>query len=82
MIYRHPEKVYLRAINNYQAHKEKLKKVNQKNSNFDLILNRTKTNKYYINAENKDKEEHVNTNNNFNKLKTSINIIFISFCSI
>ena len=25
MIYRHPEKVYLRAINNYQAHKEKLK---------------------------------------------------------
>ena len=73
MIYRHPEKVYLKAINDYEISKEKLKKNNHKNVNFDLLLNRTKINKFFINAE--KKEENLNTNNNINnynnKLKTS-----------
>ena len=72
-IYRHPEKIYLKAINDYQTNKEKMKKLFKKNGHFDLVLNRTKESKYYINAENK--EEHTNTNVNLsnNKLKSSFN---------
>ena len=76
-IYRHPEKIYLKAINDYESNKKCLKKLNQKNTNFDLILNRTKTNKFCINAE--KREDYTNTNNNNdannfnNKLKTSSN---------
>ena len=78
IIYRHPEKIYLKAIDEYEKNKESQKKINnQKNSNFDLILNRAKINKYCINAE--KREEYTNINNNYtndfnihnNKLKTS-----------
>ena len=56
--------------------REKMRKINHKNGKFDLILNRAKANKYYINAENK--EENFNKNNNNitdynNKLKSSFN---------
>jgi hypothetical protein len=80
IINRHPEKIYLKAIDEYESNKERQKKFfNQKNSNFDLILNRTKINKYCINAE--KREEYTNTNknknndlNNFNnKLRKSNN---------
>ena len=53
-----------------------MRKINHKNGKFDLILNRARANKYYINAENK--EENFNKNNNNitdynNKLKSSFN---------
>ena len=48
--------------------KERLRRMNRKNDQFDLILNRVKANKYFINAENK--EEITNYNN---KLKSSFN---------
>ena len=76
VIYKHPEKVYLKAINEYEMNREKMRKINHKNGKFDLILNRARANKYYINAENK--EENFNKNNNNitdynNKLKSSFN---------
>ena len=51
--------------------KEGLRKLNQKNGHFNLILNRVKENKYFINAENK--EEFPNITNFSNKLKSSFN---------
>ena len=72
-IYRHPEKIYLKAINDYQTNKEKMKKLFKKNGHFDLVLNRTKESKFYINAENKEEHTTNNVNISNNKLKSSLN---------
>jgi hypothetical protein len=73
IVYKHPENIYLKAISDYQNNKEKMKKYNKKTGQFDLYLNRTRTNKFYIDAENKEKNntEKDNNNNNNNVLKTS-----------
>ena len=76
MLYRHPEKMYLKAINDNETNRERLKKLSQRNGQFDLILNRTKTNRCYINAENKEERlpttGNICTNNN-NQLRISFN---------
>ena len=76
-IYKHPENIYLRAIYDYQNSKEKMKNYNKKTGQFDLYLNRNRTNKIYINAENKnvDNLNKNNNDNNNNILKTSLSNI-------
>ena len=69
IIYRHPEKIYLKAINDYEINKEKMKKINHKAGQFNLILNRTKINKYFINSENKQENIHIKINNDKDKDK-------------
>ena len=69
LVYKHPEKIYLKAVSDYQNDKEKMKKYNKKTGLFDLYLNRTRTNKFYIDAE--KKENNNNIDNTQNKLKVS-----------
>ena len=71
-IYKHPENIYLKAISEYLHTKEKMKKYNKKTGQFDLYLNRTRTNKFYIDADNKNNNIIDNNNiNNINALKNS-----------
>jgi hypothetical protein len=74
-IYKHPEKVYLKEVFEYNGNREKMRKYNKRTGLFDMYLNRTRTNKFYINA-NKE-ENNINNNNEKenlnNRLKTSNN---------
>ena len=72
-IYKHPENIYLKAISDFQTKQEKLKKYNKKTGQFDLYLNRTRTNKFYINAENKNNNTNTNTNNILRNSQSNIN---------
>ena len=76
-VYKHPENIYLRAIYDYQYNKEKMKKYNKKTGQFDLYLNLNRTNKFYINDENKNIDNLNNNDNNdsSNILKTNHSII-------
>ena len=77
IVYKHPENIYLKAVYDYRSNKEKMKNYNKKTGLFDLYLNKTRTNKFYINA-NKE-ENNINDNNDKdnlnNKLKTSNNSV-------
>ena len=46
-----------------------MKKINHKAGQFNLILNRTKINKYFINSENKQENIHIKINNDKDKDK-------------
>ena len=70
IVYKHPENIYLKAISDYQNNKEKMKKYNKKTGQFDLLLNRTRTNKFYIDAEKKEKNNTEKGNYN-DKFKTN-----------
>jgi hypothetical protein len=72
IIYKHPEKIYLKSITDYRINKEKLKSYNKKTGQFNISLSRPRTNKYYVDAENR---ENLDNNNNKeeqdNQLKVS-----------
>ena len=77
IVYKHPENIYLKAVYEYKNNKEKLKNYNKKTGLFDLYLNKTRTNKFYINAnkeENNIKDNNAKDNLN-NKLRTSNNSV-------
>ena len=73
IIYKHPENLYLKAVSDYRINKEKLKKYNKKTGQYDLYLNRTRTNKFYINAQDKKDTNIDDKDSSYNKLKTSNN---------
>ena len=69
MIYKHPEKIYLKSITDYRINKEKLKSYNKKTGLFNISLSRPRTNKYYVDAENRD-----NLDNNNDKEEQDIQL--------
>jgi hypothetical protein len=71
LVYKHPERIYLKAVNEYQNNKERMRQYNKKTGLFDLYLNRTRTNKFYIDAEKKDTNNNVENNNDKLKMNNS-----------
>ena len=72
MINKHPENIYLKAISYYRINKERLKSYNKKAGLFDIHLNRPRTNKFYINPENRENSDVIDDKEEIiNKMKTS-----------
>ena len=75
LVYKHPEKIYLKAVYDYQSNQERMRQYNRRTGLFDLYLNRRRTNKFYIDADKKDTNNNLDNNNNdkFKMNKSNMN---------